>query len=82
MLYKGRAKNARFFPFLVTFLKNREFWASFVKIGFDFGVLCMHTFVVFMRKIIYRGLLSFSPTELRPQGLNSESSTVFNPRGA
>ena len=29
----------------------------------------------------YRGLLSFSPTEIRPQGLNSESSTVFNPRG-
>ena len=42
----------RNFPrFLATFRKNREFKASYVNLFvFFFGALCVHNFVVFMRK--------------------------------
>ena len=50
ILQGARQKCAIFSSFWQLFHKNREFLASYVKICCDFGVLCMHNFVVFMRK--------------------------------
>ena len=45
-------KKYAIFPVVGIFSKNLKFWANFVKICSVFGVLCVHNFVLFCKKVL------------------------------